>query len=92
MRSRRPLPADDIAIALCIQSLMDKANSFSSIKSASFAIPFFDKINLYNSLLTFASEVCMVRTDAARKFGLSAKSVKDPFVVSTILLCHTLWY
>jgi hypothetical protein len=40
-RPRRPLPNDDITLALYKQSLMDKANSFSAIKSASAAIAFF---------------------------------------------------
>jgi hypothetical protein len=80
MRPRRPLPADDITVALYIQSLMDKANSFSTIKSASAYIAFFHKINLFNNQPTMAPEVCMVRTATTRKFGLSAKRVKEPFL------------
>ena len=41
MRPRRPLPADDLTIALHFQSYMDTANSFSTIKSASAFITFF---------------------------------------------------
>jgi hypothetical protein len=48
LRPRHPLLADDITVALYIQSLMYKANSFSTIKSSSAAIAFFHKINLFN--------------------------------------------
>ena len=77
---RRPLPADDITVALYLQSLMDVANSYSTIKSASASIAFFHKINLFTNHPTGAPEVCMVRTAAARKFGLSPKRIKEPFL------------
>ena len=44
MRPRRPLPADDLTFVLYFQSLMDNANSFSTMKSASAYIGFFHKI------------------------------------------------
>ena len=80
MRPRRPLPADDLTVALYFQSLMDNANSFSTIKSASASIACFHTINLFTNHPTIAPEVCMVRTTSARKFGLSAKRVKEPFL------------
>ena len=80
LRPRRPLPADDITVALYLQSIMDTAKSFSTIKSASASIAFFHKINLFTNHPTGSPEVCMVRTAAARKFGLSPKRVKDPFL------------
>ncbi len=43
LRPRRSLPADDITVALYIQSLMNSANSFSTIKSASASIAFSTK-------------------------------------------------
>ena len=64
---------------------MDSANLFSMIKSASAAIAFFYKINLFTSLPTMSPEVCMVRTTTARKFGLSANHVKDPFPWSQLV-------
>jgi hypothetical protein len=79
MRPRRPLPANDFKISLTFQSPMDSANSFSTIKSASASIAFFHKINVFTNHPTMAPEVCMVRTAAPRKFGLSAKRVKEPF-------------
>jgi len=80
LRPRRPLPADDITVALYLQSLMDTAKSFSTIKSASASIAFFHKINLFTNHPTGAPEVSMVGTAAARKFGLSPKRVKKPFL------------
>jgi len=40
MRPRRPLPVDDLTVALYFQSLIDNANSFSTVKSASAFIAF----------------------------------------------------
>ena len=76
----RPLLADDITVALFLQSLMDSANSLATLKSASASIAFFHTINLFTNLPTGAPEVCMVRTAAARKFRLSLKRVKEPFL------------
>ncbi len=56
MRPRRPLPADDLTVALYFQSLMDNANSFSTVKSASTSIAFFHKINLFTNHPTMAPE------------------------------------
>jgi hypothetical protein len=80
MRSRRPLPADDLTVALYFQSHMDSANSFSTIKSASVSIAFFHKISLFTNHPSMVPEVCIVRTAAARKFSLSVKRVKEPFL------------
>jgi hypothetical protein len=81
MRPRRPLSADDLTVASYFQSLMDNANLFSTIKSASASIAFFHLLNVFTNHPTMAPEVCMVRTAAAaRKFGLSAKRVKEPFL------------
>jgi hypothetical protein len=66
--------------ALYMQSLMDSANSFSTTKIASAFLVFLLKINVFTNLPTMAPEVCMVRRSAARKFGLSAKRVKDSFL------------
>jgi hypothetical protein len=43
LRPRRPLPADNITVVLYFQSLMENANSFSTIKSASASVAFFIK-------------------------------------------------
>ena len=59
---------------------MDNANSFSTVKSASASIAFFHKINIFTNHPTMAPEVYMVRTAAARKFDLSTKRVKEPFL------------
>jgi hypothetical protein len=59
---------------------MNSANSYSTIKSASASIAFFHEINVFTNHPTMAPEVCMVRTTATRKFGLSPKRVKEPFM------------
>ncbi len=79
MRHRRSLPGIDLMVALYFQSLMDKANSFSTIKSASVSIAFFYMINLFTNP-TMAPEVCVVRIAAARKFDFSTKRVKESFL------------
>jgi hypothetical protein len=91
MRPRRPLPADDLTVALYFQSLMDNAKSFSTVKSVSASIVFFHKINLFTNHPTMAPEVCMARTAAARKFGLSAKRVKPFPLVPVGRLWPSLW-
>ena len=53
---------------------------FSTVKSASASIAFFHEIKLFTNHPTMAPEVCMVRTTAARKFGLSAKRIKEHFL------------
>ena len=80
LKSRQPLPADDITVALYLQSLIDSAISFSTIKSASASIAFFHKINLFTSHPNRVPEVCIVRTEAAKRFGLLPKRVKVPFL------------
>jgi hypothetical protein len=70
---------------------MNNANSFSTIKSASASIAFFHKINIFANHSTMALEVCMVRTAAARKFGLSAIRVKDPFLWFQLVDCAVLY-
>ncbi len=81
-RPRRPLLADDFTIALYIQSLMDSSNSFSTINNASADIAFSHKIYLFSNHRTGAPKVCMERTTTGRKFRLSAKRVKEPFLWS----------
>ncbi len=68
-----------------MQSLMNIANSFSTIKSASASIAFYHKIKLFTNHPIMAPEVCMVRTAAARKFGLTPKRVKEPFTWTNLV-------
>jgi hypothetical protein len=49
------------------------------VKSASAAIAFFQKVNMYNHLPTQSPAVSMVRQAATRKFALTPKGRKDPF-------------
>ena len=65
-RPRRFLPAEDTTVALYMQHVADTAKSYATVKSASAAIAFFQKINLFNHLPTHAPEVCMVRLTPQR--------------------------
>ncbi len=58
---------------------MERSKSFTPVKSASVAIAFFHKVNLYNHLSTQSPAVSMVRQAVARKFGLTPKGRKEPF-------------
>jgi hypothetical protein len=86
MRPHKPLPVDDLTFALYFQSLMDNANLFSTIKSASASTAFFHKINVFTKHPTMAPKVCMVRTTAATKFGLSAKKFKEPIFLFQLMV------
>jgi len=50
------------------------------IKSASASIAFFHKLNLFTNHPNMAPKDCTVRTTAVRKFNLSAKRAKEPFL------------
>jgi hypothetical protein len=76
---RRPLPAEEITAALYLQSVVERSDTFAPVKSASAAIAFFQKVNLYNHLPTLSPAVGMVRQAATRKFGLTPKGRKEPF-------------
>ena len=68
MRPRRPLPVDDmLTIALYFQSLMDKANVLSTLKSASASIAFFHKINLFANHPTIHGSESMYGENRGRK-------------------------
>ena len=88
-RPRRTLPADELTVALYMQQVADSANSYATVKSASAAIAFFQKINLYTHMPTHAPEVTMVRRAAMRKFGLAPHSRKAPFKWEQIVLFAT---
>jgi hypothetical protein len=82
MRPRKPLPEEDITVALYFQSQIYKADPFSTIKSTSASIAFFHKINLFPNHPNITPKVCMAIT---RKFGLSAKRFKEPFLWSQLV-------
>jgi len=58
---------------------MNTAKTFTPVKAASAAIAFYHKINLFDYEPTQSPEICLVRSAAARRFGLNAKSRKEPF-------------
>ncbi len=76
---RYPLPVDEITVALYLQSLVERANTFAPVKSASVAIAYSQKINLQHHLPTQSPTVGMVRQASSRKFGLTPKERKEPF-------------
>ena len=76
---RCPLPADEMTVALYLQSVVERSNTFAPVKSASAAIAYFQKINLHHHLPTQSPTVGMVRQAATRKFGLTPKGRKEPF-------------
>ena len=78
-RPRCPLPADDFTVALYLHSVVERSKTFAPVKSASAAIAFFLKVNLFNHFSTQSLAVGMVRQAAARKFGLTPKGRKEPF-------------
>jgi hypothetical protein len=66
-------------VALYLQLVVERANTFAPVKSASSAIAYFQKINLQHHLPTQSPTVGIVRQAASRKFGLTPKGRKEPF-------------
>jgi hypothetical protein len=64
---------------------MNNAKMIAQVKAASAAIAFFQKINLFDHDPTQAPAVCLVRSAATRKFGLTPKNPKDPFEWSHVV-------
>jgi hypothetical protein len=73
-------------VAIYLQVIMDKAKTSAPIKSVSAAIAFYQKVNLYNHNPIMPPEACMVRRDAARKFGHIPLGRKTPFAWSHLVL------
>ena len=76
---RCPLPTVEMTVALYLQSVAERANTFAPVKSASDAIAYFQKISLQHHLPIHSSTVGMVRQAASRKFGLTPKERKESF-------------
>ena len=72
-------------MALYLQHVADSANSFSAVKSASAAIAYFQKINLYTHEPTMGQLASFVRNAAMRRLGLAPRSRKTPFTWDDIL-------
>ena len=67
MRPRRLLPEDDLTVTLYLQSLVDNANLFSTIKSASASIAFFHKTNVLTNHPTMHGSGSLHGEDRGRK-------------------------
>jgi hypothetical protein len=59
---------------------MNNAKTFGLVKTASAAIVFYQKINLFMHEPTQSPAACIIRSAAMRKFGLNIKNRKEPFV------------
>ena len=68
-----------ITVTLYLQYVVERANTFAPVKSASSAIAYFQKISLHQYLPTQSHAVGMVRQATSRKFGLTPKGRKEPF-------------
>jgi hypothetical protein len=68
-----------MTVAIYLQSVVESANTFALVKSASVAIAYFQEINLQHHLPMKSPTVGMVRQAASRKFGLTPKERKEPF-------------
>jgi len=70
-----PLPVEEMTVALYLQSVVERANTFATVKSASTAIAYFQKINLQHHLPRRyigdgeASSFAQVQADAEGKKG-----------------------
>ena len=82
---RCPLPASEVTVALYLQHVADTAVSFSAVKSASAAIAYFQRINLYSHEPTMGQLASFVRNAAMRRLGLAPRSRKTPFTWDNIL-------
>ena len=82
---RCPLPASEVTVALYLQYVADSATSFSAVKSASAAIAYFQRINLYSHEPTMGQLASFVRNAAMRRLGLAPRARKAPFTWDDIL-------
>ena len=71
---RVSIPASDATMALYLQAVRNGAKMFASLKAASTAIAFDQKINLFNHEPTQSPAACLVRSATTRRFGLNAKN------------------
>ena len=72
-------------VTLYLQAVMDGAKTFAPVKTASAAIAFYQKINLFNQDPTQSQAACLVRSAATRCFNLNAKNRKEPFEWDEVL-------
>jgi hypothetical protein len=74
------LPVSEETVALYLANLAEKATSFSVIKSASAAIAYHQKINLFEHNPTISPLATFVRAAFARRLGTTPKKRKAPFL------------
>ena len=79
------LPASEVTVALYLANLAEQATSFSVIKSASAAIAYHQKINLYGHNPTISPLATFVRAAFARRLGTAPKNRKAPFLWADVV-------
>ncbi len=73
-------------MALYLQPMVNRAKTFAPVKVASAAIAFYQRCNLFDHGPTQCPVVCLVRNAAMRRFGLTPKNRKEPFVWADVVL------
>jgi hypothetical protein len=77
---RAPLPASEATVALYLQSLVNRAKTFTTVKAAVTTIAFYQRVNLFDHGPTQCPAVCLVLNAAMQRFGRTPKNRKEPFV------------
>ncbi len=66
--------------------MVNRAKTFAPIKTASATIGFYQRVNLFDHGLTECPAVCLFRNAAMRRFGMTPKNRKEPFVWADVVL------
>jgi integrase len=72
-------------VALYLANVAERATSFAVIKSASAAIAYFQKINLFEHNPTISPLASFVRAAFARRLGTAPKRRKAPFLWADVM-------
>ena len=79
------LPASEVTVALDLARVAEGASSFAVIKSASAAIAYYQKINLFEHSPTISPLAAFVRATFARRLGTTPKHGKAPFLWADVM-------
>ncbi len=79
------LPASEVTIALYLAHVAENATSFAVIKSASVAIAYYQKINLFEHNPTISPLATFARVALARRLGTTPRRRKAPFLWADVL-------
>ncbi len=84
--TRAPLSASDATVALNLQSVVIRAKTFAPVKAASATMVFYPRVKNFDHGPTQCPADCLVRNAAMRRFGLTPKNRKEPFVWADVVL------